>query len=341
MSRPVFLPFSCVLAVAISPMALGAQPPPQPAAAKAPAKTLRATTVWSKDAALALKFSRVSMNDLKFTPDGKGLAAGYNGGLVVAWDAATGRETGRVTHKTDTVLFTAAWGIAFSADSKRMISGSDGKSVRIWSLADGKEVAARTGLGFAPHSVALSEDGSVAAARAGSFIRGAVVWETATGKTLFSSDVKGHSHGGVGLSPDGKTLAFIDDREDLHLVDVPSGKDRKTVPLNGVSWKLHMSPDGKVVATWKTGALRFYSAEDGKELGQVNDAEIGLAWCFAGSDRVAAVCGKSVRVFAVPGGEPVAELQPDVDALNRIAVSPDGKLIAVVGLRKMVVVKAE
>jgi WD40 repeat protein len=336
--------FMLILSIVLAsawPSACVAQAQRQPDSPANKLKPLTVTPLWAKDASTAVKVGRsTTMYALAFTPGGKALVGGFHGAAIIAWDATTGRETGRLNHKPDNVLFTAVWAIAFSADGKRMISGSDAKSARIWAVQGGKEIAARTGLGFAPYSVALSGDGSIAAARAGSFIRGVVVWETETGKALFTSEAKEHSGGGVGLSPDGKTLAFIDEKEDLHLVDVPSGKDRKIVSVRDASWKLHMSPDGKLVATGREGALRFYSADDGKELGKVDDMEIGVPWCLAGNDRVAAWCRGVVRLYAVPSGDVLGSFRPEGEGVTRIAASDDGKLFAIVG-RKIVVVKVE
>jgi WD40 repeat protein len=69
-----------------------------------------------------------------FSPDGKTLAAGSEGGTIKLWDVATRKE--RDAFKAHTAEVSC---LSFSADSRMLISGSDDKTVKLWDVATRKK----------------------------------------------------------------------------------------------------------------------------------------------------------------------------------------------------------
>jgi WD40 repeat protein len=77
-----------------------------------------------------------------FSPDGRLVATGHNGGDVVVWDVATGREVRRLTDNGGDPgaqdIDGWLWG-AFSPDSRLLVT-SVGPNVRLWDLWTGKRL---------------------------------------------------------------------------------------------------------------------------------------------------------------------------------------------------------
>lgn len=93
-----------------------------------------------------------------FSPDGKTLATGGQGGGVRLWDAATGRPKATLTHK----FVTEARDLAFSPDGSTLAVTAEGR-VLLWNLADRKPSAIladdETGFGADINELAFSPDG--------------------------------------------------------------------------------------------------------------------------------------------------------------------------------------
>jgi WD40 repeat protein len=91
-----------------------------------------------------------SVYSVAFSPDGKYVVSGgcnqrdsndnnnCTQGSARVWEAATGKETARMTH--DGFVYSAA----FSPDGKYVVSGSWDKTARVWETATGKETARMT-----------------------------------------------------------------------------------------------------------------------------------------------------------------------------------------------------
>ncbi len=71
----------------------------------------------------------VWVNDVRFSPCGRWLAAGYGDNIIRIWDWQAGQEVGQLIGHSDTVNC-----VSFSPDGTRIFSGSADHSIRIWFL---------------------------------------------------------------------------------------------------------------------------------------------------------------------------------------------------------------
>jgi WD40 repeat protein len=231
---------------------------------------------------------------MAFSPDGKRLATagsvaavggrhGLPGGIVIVWDA----ETGKIVHQSDK-LSTAASSVAWSADGKRYAAGTNGAGgelpeageVLVWDSEKGKilhnfKVKPEVDYGewASAGDVAFSRDGKQIAAPATAGSRGAPagliiedtgasvrVWDLATGKS--TQPVKGlkASVGRVVFSPDGKRLATGGSDKVVRVWDVATGKELVALTSPGQVNVVAFSPDGKSLAGGsQDGSIRIWA----------------------------------------------------------------------------------
>jgi WD40 repeat protein len=236
---------------------------------------------------------------MAFRPDGKRLATagsvaavggphGLPGGMVIVWDA----ETGKIAHQSDK-LSTAASSVAWSTDGKRFAAGTNGAGgelpeageVRVWDAETGKGLhtfkvkpEVEQGEWVSAGDVAFGPDGKRVAAPVTAGSRGAPaglliddtgasvrVWDLGTGKA--TQPVKGlkASVGRVVFSPDGKRLAAAGSDKVVRVWDVETGKELAALPCPDRVAVVAFSPDGKSLAAGsKDGSVRIWAVPAAK-----------------------------------------------------------------------------
>jgi Tol biopolymer transport system component len=236
---------------------------------------------------------------MALSPDGKRLVTagsraavggrhGLPGGIVVVWDA----ETGKLVHKFDK-LSTAASSVVWSPDGKKVVAGTGGAGgelqeageVWVWDAGTGKAlhtfpVKPKTEYGewASAADVAVSPDGKRVAAPVTAGSRGAPagiiiedtgasvrVWDLGTGKD--AQPVKGlkASVGRVVFSPDGKRLATAGADKVVRVFDAESGKELVALSCPDRVGVVAFSPDGKSLAAGsKDGSVRIWAVPAAK-----------------------------------------------------------------------------
>ncbi len=236
---------------------------------------------------------------MAFSPDGKRLATagsvaavggphGLPGGIVIVWDA----ETGKIVHQS-AKLSTAASSVAWSADGRRFAVGTNGAGgelpeageVQVWDAETGKvlhsfKVQPEVDYGewASAGDVAFGPEGKRIAAPVTAGSRGAPaglliddtgasvrVWDLGTGKS--TQPVKGlkSSVERVVFSPDGKQLATAGRDKAVRVWDVETGKELATLQSPDQVGAVVFSPDGKSLAAGsKDGSVRIWSVPPAK-----------------------------------------------------------------------------
>jgi RNA polymerase sigma factor (sigma-70 family) len=206
---------------------------------------------------------------LAVAPDGSALFAGGGGGAVRVLEPATGKCLREIPAFGRELV-----GMALTADGKRLIvAGRDGKteqnsSVRVYDAATGAKLREFGDSEGVIEQLAVRPDGgAVAASFAGQRV---VVWD-GDGKRLTEQTGRGnrvaawtngketpYRIGSIGLSADGRRLAYSDQEAGIAFVDLRTGHEtgraktgvyyQSPAARDEVRDVLAFSPDGKTVA---------------------------------------------------------------------------------------------
>jgi RNA polymerase sigma factor (sigma-70 family) len=270
-----------------------------------------------------------AVTGLAFASDGKVLVSSSWDRTVSLWEMPSGKEIRRFEGFDGFVL-----SVAITPDGKIIAAGSD-RDFRLLDASTGKELFRLPAGGNVP-SVAFSPDGLLAAfAAPNPGGAGVHIVEAGTGKPSLKIDAQATMVGAVAFAPDGKTLAFADDKS-VRLRDTATGAETARLEsAAGALTTLCFSCDGKkLAASGAEPVARIYDLATAKEIQKINvpvSAGVnvtGLA--FSPDGKQLAACtglqGRLVQVFDLASG--FATNSFNGGWFRCITFSPDGKMLA-------------
>jgi WD40 repeat protein len=278
-----------------------------------------------------------------FSNDGQKLISGGSDRLVQVWEMKTG--------KLLRTLAGHGYGVtcgALSQDGRLLVTGSWDRTVRVWDIDSFEPKGVLKGHTGAVETIALSPDGKTIAT--GGADRVFRIWDVATQKANFCSVEQELSVRRIAFSPDGKLLATGTGNAsewklpgEVKLWNAESGEEQAEFSGHSACVGVVVfSPDSKRLATGTAnGELRIFDIAKRTETSKTNLGTGVRTVAFLADDRTLAIGQWPGHVFLwdMPTQKRVTMYtgheQPDA-MVDKIALSPDGSLIASTGTDGMI-----
>jgi WD40 repeat protein len=267
-----------------------------------------AVAVWDTEGGTLVFLKHISASfqaGLAYSPNGKWLATpegsrGKASGIKL-WESASGKEIADFRGHIGPVN-----GIAFAPDGKRLVSASEDMTIKFWDVEKSEEITTLRGHSSAVRTLAFSPDGKRLVSTTGSAV---IVWDAIALKRLY----------GMGTAKQ-------------NVVDVNGKTVAQSPPpfRNGASAVI-FTPDGERLVTGRyDGSIHFHNAATGEELFALfghHGAPTSLS--FRADGQLASADSEgTVKVWDVGRSSAVRTLLGHANAVNAVAFSPDGKLLA-------------
>ena len=270
------------------------------------------------------------VTDLAFTPDGT-LATCSLDGTVRLWDAGGGSRV--LTCDADLLVALAIR----PGDGAVVAQGfrDDQGLLQLWDTTTGEPRLAVTGVGVEAEALAVSPDGTAVALSA--LTDTILVWDLATGLPAPAYTAARTELSGVAFSPDGSLLAAVgttNHRRDDPAVQIWDGPSRRLLRRLGEdtcsSATVAFSADGRLLAVeGRNGSALLLDAATGATVHEVGNEVMNLA--LTPDCRTLATVGidGTVLLWDVDTERVVRQLTGQSDDAEQVAISPDGRTVAV------------
>jgi WD40 repeat protein len=272
---------------------------------------------------------------LAFAPDGSFLLSGGIDGTLRRWDlTGTATDSGQAVVSSETRPF--AW-LSTDSEGRYVITTSRDSNNAVLVPLDDSPTRFLTGFSSQLQSVAISPDGSLAAASAGrfdaseKFIR---VWDLQSGQTRILDVGDGDTPTGLRFTPDGGLISVSgghvhrwDPQDGTHAIILEGNNE---IEYGNVAW----SRNGRRLLANTNAGFYFHDLETGVSRHLASHGGEGTAnrtYALDPSGTIAVTSDASgegtIRVGRVSGEEPHLLLGHE-RTVNTLAISPDLRWIA-------------
>ena len=248
-----------------------------------------------------------------FSPDGRSLASGEEGGVGRLWDVITGKPI--VTFKeVPRPRYPDLRALIFSEDGTKLIGASWNKEISVWELGentkpptilrmDGQQASWLTStlMQLSPNGgfLAIAEPSREAWQNRNFLIK---LWDTTTGKQLHT--LTGHTRWikSIAFAADSKMLVSSDEYETIRLWDTTTGKLKATLNWRRgtATYALAFSPSGRFIASGHRDSVKLWDNT---------------------------LKPKQQAGYAIGDYQHTLEIREHKDYISKLAFSPDGKTL--------------
>jgi WD40 repeat protein len=271
-----------------------------------------------------------------FSSDGTTLAAASSDGTVQLWDVATRQEAGT----TMTAGPAAVGALAFAPDGKFLAAGDAGGDVRLWDVATDGQQGATMATGAPVRALSFSAGGTTLATAEGD--GSAELWAFATRRQTGAALAATGSGGVSALAFDAGILAAGGGNGTIELWDparfrqssapVPTGR----LAAAGSGAPAAFSARGGILAVGDgRGAgsrIRAWDVLTGRPAGPAIAIRHTVTGLALSPDgKTLAVSADGLQLWSTATGQQIGSPLPAADAAGPVAFSPDGTMVAAIG----------
>lgn len=214
---------------------------------------------------------RRSVRSLVFSQDGKLLVSGGEDGAIWIWNIEVDKHIQKLNLPKVEVHC-----VALSPDGLTLASGGSDEIIRLWDVATGKEKARLVGHGQEVYALSFSPDGRYLASGSANPGGGRLdwgkllLWDLATGKSLDTPRIDACNCRALTFSPDGKTLAALRDSHLLTFIDMTTGESVKAAEKQDLGPNsLAFLPDGSTLVSAGSNGLKLWDPATGQLKGVI------------------------------------------------------------------------
>jgi WD40 repeat protein len=287
------------------------------------------------------------LGQMVFSPDGLLLASAHGGEIVQVWDATTHKD-----REEPLVAFTQknVYSLAFSPDSKTLASlGSERMgfttfqcTLQLWDVAE-RKVRATVKFSDAGGEMVYSPDGKLLVLSSEVKDKSVLLLDPATGKEI--SRLKDHATDTrfVTFSPNGKILAVAGSKGEIYFWDMVTRKQItvfRAHPEDHYVTGIVFTPDGKqIVSCANRPIVRVHDVATTDEIANFKCLGSAESIALTPDGKTVVVVGfrmDAVKLYDMPGGKLRGYLPGSKNRVTKLALSPDGKVIASGGLEEVI-----
>ena len=274
--------------------------------------------IWMYDARTGEELSLMAVlpgegrdvTTMAFSPDGKTLASGEEGGVGRLWDVTTGKPIATFK-EVPAPQYAKLKALAFSTNGTKLIGAVENREINVWEL--GKEMNPPTLLRAIKSQepwrtdmlMLLSPDTRLLANTTTDWknrIFQIQLSDTSTGELLHT--LTGHTRWikSIAFSADSKTLVSGDEYETIRLWDTATGKLKATLNWSRgtATYALAFSPSGRFIASGHRDGVKLWDNAAGRQQQQG---------------------------YAIGNYQHTLEIDEHKDYISKLAFSPDGKTL--------------
>ena len=273
-----------------------------------------------------------------FSPDGTTVAAASSDGTTQLWDAATQLEAG-ATMVTGSAAVNA---LTFAPDGKFLVTGGDDGNVRLWDVATESQAGVTMATGAPVAALAFSAGGTTLATAEtdGPTELWAFATQQQTGAALAAQG--SGSASALAFSPSANALAAGDGNGTVELWN-PAGFHQSSAPItigtpeSPTAAAGHppavLSVRGDILAVSDGGGtVRLWNVPARRPDGRQVASHYAVTGLALSPDgKTLAVAAHGLRLWSTATGRQIGRPLPAADAGGPLAFSPDGTLVAAIG----------
>jgi WD40 repeat protein len=267
-----------------------------------------------------------------FSSGGTTLAAASRDGTIQLWDVATRQEAGT----TMTAGPAAVGALAFTPDGKFLAAGDAGGDVRLWSVATHGQLGATMATGAPVRALSFSAGGTTLATAEGD--GSAELWAFATRRQTGAALAATGSGGVSALAFDAGILAAGGGNGTIELWD-PARFRQSAAPVDtgrlapaGGGAPAVYGARGEIVAVGSGDRVRVWDLRTSQPAGTAITVRHTVTGIAVSPDgKTLAVSADGLQLWSAVTGRRIGSPLPAADAAGPVAFSPDGTMVAAIG----------